>query len=321
MEKNPELELREALPDEKLYLYTQSQQIKMQTGFIGYLRGDFDKSGTGFFTTWFDFNEELKTDVFKTELDTVINSLRFDEKYEGILKGRKEMLDFCGQHKESAVIGKYDTQYGFRINTKNYSYLIRCNPVMGDYNFFVYTYKKEWFDRHFANSQNGIRFINSSYKPLFRIPDGGSILLEFPNGQREMRICRYIDEYHTEVGSNLFHICEFAERMEIGSVKYSPVMPTLPDRCYSVLPSSGKLILIKFGEHGYLPCSVTEEYKGNERELADKYNQSIGGVTKAQESAMLHGSMFGWNTPGADSGRYDENGNPVKEKNKNRESR
>ena len=31
-----------------------------------------------------------------------------------------------------------------------------------------------------------------------------------------------IDEYHTEVGSNLYHICEFAERMERNGHAYEP---------------------------------------------------------------------------------------------------
>ena len=32
----------------------------------------------------------------------------------------------------------------------------------------------------------------------------------------QIRTCRYIDDYHVEIGSNLYHICEFAEHMEYG---------------------------------------------------------------------------------------------------------
>ena len=58
-----------------------------------------------------------------------------------------------------------------------------------------------------------IRFINSQYQDLFRIPDGGCIQVDYPD-ETVVRPCTFIDEYHTMVGNNVFHICEFAERME-----------------------------------------------------------------------------------------------------------
>ena len=36
------------------------------------------------------------------------------------------------------------------------------------------------------------------------------------------RICRFIDECHTEIGGSLYHICEFAERMEKNGMTYEP---------------------------------------------------------------------------------------------------
>ncbi len=68
--------------------------------------------------------------------------------------------------------------------------------------------------RHIKNAEQGIRFIDSGYKEKFRIPDGGKIIITYDWGEKTEKSCRYIDEYHTEVGSNLYHICEFAERME-----------------------------------------------------------------------------------------------------------
>ena len=61
---------------EDKYTFRQSTQISMQTGLIGHLRADMDTDGNGFFSSWFDFREELKTDGFKAEFDDVINSLR-----------------------------------------------------------------------------------------------------------------------------------------------------------------------------------------------------------------------------------------------------
>ena len=71
-----ELSIRAMTGTEHLYCYTQSSQIKCQTGNIGYLRADMDTNGQGFFSTWNDFQKELKTDEFKTEFDNMINQLR-----------------------------------------------------------------------------------------------------------------------------------------------------------------------------------------------------------------------------------------------------
>ena len=61
---------------ERKYTFSQSQQLSMQTGLIGYLRADFGSNGNEFWTTWNDFRKDLKTDEFKSEFDDVINGLR-----------------------------------------------------------------------------------------------------------------------------------------------------------------------------------------------------------------------------------------------------
>jgi len=71
-----------------------------------------------------------------------------------------------------------------------------------------------------------IRFITPDYKELFRIPDGGHIVVTRPEGEmypetQEQWIgtCKYLDDYHTEINGNCYHICQFAEiQQEIGSV-------------------------------------------------------------------------------------------------------
>lgn len=160
-------------------------------------------------------------------------------------------------------------------------------------------------------AEKGIRFIDSRYNQLFRIADGGRIKLEYPDGKSDIKICRFIDEYHVEVGITLFHICEFAERMEKSDVKYTPIIPALPDFCYSTLPSTGELIQIKFGTHGYSSCTVPPEWKGKERKLADQYNAKLN-VSKQQEAAMIHGSKYGWNTKDANFRNYNKLGKAIK---------
>ena len=70
-----------------------------------------------------------------------------------------------------------------------------------------------------------IRFIDSHYNEKFRIPDGGTIRITFSTGERVDRLCTYIDDYHVKVGNNVFHICEFAERMEQNGNTVEPVEP------------------------------------------------------------------------------------------------
>ena len=72
------------------------------------------------------------------------------------------------------------------------------------------------------NKDKTIRFINSNYKELFTIPDGGSITITYPDGEQLTRPCKWLDDYHTQVGNSVFHICEFAERMEARGGIYEP---------------------------------------------------------------------------------------------------
>ena len=67
-----------------------------------------------------------------------------------------------------------------------------------------------------------IRFIDSRYNELFRIKDGESITVKFSDGSMSDRKCIYIDDYHTKIGYDVFHICEFAELMERGESTYRP---------------------------------------------------------------------------------------------------
>lgn len=214
------MKIRPFTETERRYSYTQSMQLQGQTGSIGYLRGDFDKSGYGFFTSWFDHRKHLKTDEFKAEIDEVINALRSEEN--GLLKDRPSMTKYAGQYPDSSFDGNFGTESGFRVDTEKYAYLIRCNPTPGDYNFYCYCYISEWLDKHMKNAECGIRFIDPEYKELFRIPDGGKIVITSEWGEKTEHLCRYIDEYHAEIGNNLYHICEFAERIQKNGASCEP---------------------------------------------------------------------------------------------------
>lgn len=308
-----DMEIKTMQPEERNYTYRQSQQISMQTGLIGYLRADFGTSGKEFYSTWNDFQNDLKTDEFKAEFDKVVNSLRSKD---SILSGRNSLSRYCCTVPESSFGN--DREYGVRVNTQKYSYFMRLNPHKGEYNLYCYCYVKEYLDDHLKNAERGIRFIDHNYKELFRIPDGDKIRITLSIDEKLDRICRYIDDYHLEVGDGLYHICEFAERMEQNGNTVIPLRSSLPEQCYVYVQTENEIGIIKKGESGYCKTDISGGKPSERKALAEKYNRKAG-VSKAQAEAMKAGSMFGWHTPAADPKNYDENGVLIKPKNKNKD--
>ena len=310
-----EMILRPMTLAERNYSYTQSQQLIMQTGCIGHLRADFGSDNKHFYSSWNDHRADLKSEDFKHEFEEVINTLRGEEKYGAVFKNRGALLSLCIRTPESSF--ENGKEYGFRADTDHYSYMFRLNPGKGEYNIYCYCYLRQWLDRHMRQAERGIRFITPDYKEIFRIPDGDKIRMTIPSGEPLDQVCRYVDEYHLEIGRNLYHICEFAERMKDNGIAVIPLRSSLPDKCFSYLESTGEMIVITKGEKGYIPTGASGENM-TPREAVDAANKTIG-VTKAQEAAMVAGSMFGWQVPGADPKNYDEQGLPIRPKARERE--
>lgn len=298
-----DLDMRALTEKEDKYTFSNSMQISMQCGLIGHLRVDMDSDGNGFFSSWEDYRKELKTDEFKDEFDKVINSLREEG---DILYNRKSLAKYCYSSPQAKMNNEQD-YYGVRIDTEKYAYLCRLNPNKGEYNLYCYCYIKDWLDKHIRSAEKGIRFITPEYKEKFRISDGEKIRITFSDGEVKDRVCRYIDDSHVEVGDDLYHICEFAERMEQCGATFIPLRSDLPEVCYSILPSTGDVIIIKHGESGYCRCEYSTEDKAFNREFANDRNANLG-VSKAQVEAMLAGSMYGWDVSAADPKSYDVNG-------------
>lgn len=298
-----DLDMRALTEKEDKYTFSNSMQISMQCGLIGHLRADMDLDGNGFFSSWEDYRKELKTDEFKDEFDKVINSLREEG---DILYNRKALAKYCYSSPQAKMNNEQD-YYGVRVDTEKYAYLCRLNPNKGEYNLYCYCYIKDWLDKHIRSAEKGIRFITPEYKEKFRISDGEKIRITFSDGEVKDRVCRYIDDNHVEVGDDLYHICEFAERMEQCGAIFIPLRSDLPEVCYSILPSTGDVIIIKHGESGYYRSEYSTEDKAFNREFANDRNANLG-VSKAQVEAMLAGSMYGWDVPAADPKSYDVNG-------------
>lgn len=198
--------IKALLPEERAYTYSQSSQIESQCGCIGHLRADFG-DGTAFFSTWSDHRADLKTDEFREEIDRVINSMR-----DSIFKTREALRKYCWSHLEGSFGD--DRNWGARVDTDKFSYLFRLNPNRGEYNIYCFCYRRDWLDQHLAATRRGIRFINPNYDELFRVPDGGSVVVEYKDGEKDIKTVRYIDDYHVEIGWDIYHICEYAEKLQ-----------------------------------------------------------------------------------------------------------
>lgn len=216
------MEIRPLTGAEQKYAYEQSMQIRMQTGSIGVMYGGY-KRDKEFYSRFYDLNERWKTGEFEEGLDNFLNILCSDR--DGFMQNLDTMREYTSCHPQNAFQGKEGTEYGFRADTEKYAYLMRCNPAKENDNVEIHCYVKEWLDHHISKAEKGIRFINSRYDELFRIADGEKIKIRYSDGEEQERVCRYIDECHTEVGSNLFHICQFAEIMERNGSEYTPVEP------------------------------------------------------------------------------------------------
>lgn len=94
-----------------------------------------------------------------------------------------------------------------------------------------------------------IRFIDSHYTDLFRVPDGGYIQVDYPD-ETVIKPCKFLDEYHTQIGTNVFHICEFAERMERIGANYQAEPPIMGDEAAWKI-SRDSFLMVQRCDDGY----------------------------------------------------------------------
>lgn len=260
-------------------------QIAGQTGYIGHLQTG--KQGD---STWTEYDKSLYTDGFRQDLEAVLQAVQ----------GRSQ----------NEVAGTLD----FRADTAQYSVLIHRDTEKNE--TVLHCYFRKWLDSHIKQAEQGIRFITPNYNEKFRIPDGDMIRVQHSDGTRWDFVCRYIDEAHLEVGNNLYHICQLAELMQRQGSTIIPLRSSLPEKCFSVLEATGEVVAITRGEKGYQPTGQRTQDVPPQIGV-DALNDTIG-VTKAQAAAMKAGSLFGWDTPAADPKNYDERGQAIKPRHRDR---
>ena len=119
-----------------------------------------------------------------------------------------------------------------------------------------------------------IRFIDSHYKDLFHIPDGNCVQIHYPD-ETVVKPCTFIDEYHTQIGYNVFHICQFAEIMERNGASYMPEPEIMGDEA-----------AWKVGRDRILAVQTCED--GYDYTLLDEnYNEIDGGQVDNPELSMI----------------------------------
>lgn len=250
--RNQVPKLRVTSPAEDLYAFSQTPDLVYLTGCIGYLTGTFEDNSL--FTVWHDAAKHLKTDEFIGDLNMVLSNLK-----EKTLSSRQAAHRYCRANPGAMMSGK-EEQYGFRVDTDQYTYLFRLRvgthdreikTNMGtmpieDYrelvasqrgfdsyadmrrqgyrlpseryedlsDVYCYCYRKDMLDTHMRQAERGISFLDEHYEERFRLPDGGRIRVTFANDDVHDYTCRYIDDYHFDMGNGEpCHIHQFAERM------------------------------------------------------------------------------------------------------------
>lgn len=177
-------------------LFSLNENEPMEYGCIGHLRGDFGGSGKEYYSTWFDHTcKHLNDAKCKAIGNTIIRTLNSDG---NVMSSRSDMYNFCHPREDCKIDGIYENMtWGFRIFTEDYAFYLKCTPVCGDYNFYLYVYDKNMLLDKLANERGlprycysylpteqrkaRIDFAENGYLPLGEEYDGVSVV-ELNNG-------------------------------------------------------------------------------------------------------------------------------------------
>lgn len=242
-----EMNIRPMKPEEQAYSYTQDNEILENAGCLGHLRGDMGRDGDEFWTTWDDHVAERKTEAFQQEFQQVIQALRDDMQFGGLFRNREQMKRYCSEHPEGAMEEGFYREYGFRADTEDYSYMIRCNPNRGEYNFYVYVYNREMLEEVLQPEKDKIRVlvVEPEKKPYVKEIDPG------------------LESLQREVGGYIEVTYPFEELVglvcdEEGKLKGSTLNRALRDsqgKIYDIL--AGTFLVVGLGEEDF--TSLTDE--------------------------------------------------------------
>ena len=241
-------------PEEYNFAYTQKQEIMDDSACIGHLRVDMGSNGKGFFTNWDDHRPELKSPEFKAEFDVLINTLRGDGDDGYFLKDRDSLKKFCYKFPESKMTDE-GREFGFRIDTDDYAYMLRLNPNRGEYAAYVYAYERDLLDFYLVPTQEMEHEAPSEKMTVLVVePEKPPYIKEINPGLESLQaeVDGYIEAIYPYEDS-VAVICN-----EEGKLNGLPLNRALRDedgRPYDIL--AGTFIVTGLGEEDF--CSLTQE--------------------------------------------------------------
>ena len=89
----------------------------------------------------------------------------------------------------------------------------------------------------------------------------------------------------------------------------------MAEHCYVYVESENIIGVVNNGETGYYRTDILEcnhiKTPDEARNFVDELNAKLR-VSKGEAMAMVWGSMYGWDTPGADTENWNDDGTPKK---------
>ena len=132
------MELFAAKSEEAPLLFSWGDGRDETYGCIGHMRGYFERNILHH--TWWPhyWDDQCNNAAFKADITRVVDWLKVGF---APLKNLEIMDAFCARRPQAAI-PKEDRAYGFRIETSRYRYMLRCTPVRGTYQVYLYCYCK-----------------------------------------------------------------------------------------------------------------------------------------------------------------------------------
>ena len=275
------MEFKELSEIEKMYADTQCSNIAACTREWGY--------------AVCTFQPDMSNDVMSSWHDRIANG-----KPMGI---EDDALKVCYEFRKKLIDGAV-VPGDFRVDMDGKTFICSAIKAMsGIIRLSAYAYSTNDLDEHIDLVKNKrIRFVTPEYDNMFMLDDGDSLRIERPafSSTHEEKI-RYLDEYHTLIGSAVYHICEFGEAVENAGLVLTPLRNSLPEQCWVYDPEEMSCILVRKGAD---ESECVQRFFADEEtamRYADTRNVKLGVFpSKYQIQAMLGGIKEGWCSENAD---------------------